>query len=287
MLYNSIPYYLADKLGLPYSNTIIPVELFINDEYQGMYVFSEHKEVGEGRIALDKDKGLLLELDAYYDEEWKFKSDNYNLPVMIQFPKEKDMTQEKFGEIKADFNASEELIYADTFPNNNYLDYFDDESFVNYMIVYELTRNTEINHPKSTYINKVDENGKYRMGIVWDFDWAFGYDSPYRVHYDLRYADKPLLSGSKAGTIFFQRIMSDPAIQSLFKQKWISFREDGFDDLIKHVKGYSDLIEKAVVRDHSVWGRRGANKDPKVNLKKTLDWLEAREVYLDQLVDSF
>ncbi len=292
MLYNSIPYYLADKLGLPYTNSIIPVELFINDEYQGMYVFSEHKEVGEGRIDIDKDEGLLLELDAYYDEEWQFKSDNYDLPVMIQFPKEKDMSEEKFNQIKADFNAFEALVFDDSFPNNNYLEFFDDESFVNYMIVYELTRNIEINHPKSTYINKVDADGKYRMGIVWDFDWAFGFNPTKRSHYNLSQANYPLLKDSnylrpKPGTLFFERIMSDPHIQNLFKDTWEGFRENGYDDLIEYVKDYGASIGKAVVRDHSVWGRRGANKDPKVNLEKTLKWLDTRAAYLDQYVESF
>src|SRR5699024_10827121 len=132
---------------------VIPVQVTLNDEYRGVYAFMEHKEGGEERIDIGDD-GLLLELDAYFDEEWQFHSDKYDLPVMLQYPKDKDMTQSAFADIKSDFEEFEELVYDSSFPDNNYLDYFDDESFVNYMIVYTLTANQEINHPKSTYINK-------------------------------------------------------------------------------------------------------------------------------------
>lgn len=117
--------------------------------------------------------GLLLELDSYSDEVWKFRSEKYELPVMLQFPKEKDMTREKRDEIKNDFDKFEVLVFDPEFPDNDYLDYFDDLSFVNYMIVYHLTLNREINHPKSTYINKL-AGGKYTMGIIWDFNHGFG-----------------------------------------------------------------------------------------------------------------
>jgi len=290
MLYNSIPFYLADKLGLPYCNTIIPVELFLNREYQGMYVFSEHKEVGPGRIGLNTDEGLLLELDAYFDEEWQFKSDEYKLPVMVKYPKE--MNDTKLNTIKVDFNTFEALVHADSFPNNNYLELFDADAFVSYMLVYELTKNGEINHPKSTYINKENKEGKYRMGIVWDFDWAFGFNSSTATHYNISSANSPLLSNpdsadAKPGTIFFSRIMSDPKIKKLFKEKWEEFRIDGYDELIEHVRDYSDLIEKAVARDHTVWDKRGSSNDPKKNLNKTLNWLDARATYLDKYVESF
>lgn len=172
MLYNSIPFKVGHLLEIPYTNTMIPVELTINGEYWGVYAFTEHKEVGEGRIDIGGD-GVLLELDSYYDEDWKFKSDNYSLPVMAQYPKSKNVTNGQFDVIRQDFNTFEQLVYDSSFPNNNYGDYFDDLSFVNYMIVYELTLNMEINHPKSTYMNKL-AGGKYRMGIIWDFDWGYG-----------------------------------------------------------------------------------------------------------------
>ena len=120
MLYNSIPFGTAYLLKLPYSNHIFPVDVTINGQYRGLYILTESLEVGKGRIDIGED-GTLLELDSYYDEKWKFISGKFKLPVMVKYPEEEDMTDEKLTEIKGDFEALEKLIYATDFPNNNYL----------------------------------------------------------------------------------------------------------------------------------------------------------------------
>lgn len=285
MLYNSVPFKAGQLLEIPYTNTIIPVELTINGKYRGMYAFTEHKEVGEGRIDIGDD-GLLLELDAYFDEDWQFHSQNYDLPVMVQFPKSKNMDEEKQNEIEGDFNALENLVYANSFPNNSYLDYFDDLSFVNYMIVYQLTLNQEINHPKSTYINK-PAGDKYKMGIIWDFDWGFGYEENGN-HYTPQSANTPLFwGGNHPGTRFFGRLMSDPHMQALFKKQWKWFKENKMDELKEYIYEYADIVALALERDHAEWGQRNASSNHETNLNRLLRWLDLRVVYIDNYVKDF
>lgn len=284
MLYNSIPFKAAHLLGIPYTNNVIPVEITINGVYQGIYAFMEHKEVGPGRIDIGID-GLLLELDQYYDEDWKFRSPLYNLPVMIQYPKSKDMNQEVFNMIQNDFNEFESLVYSDDFPNNGYLNYFDDVSYINYMIVYQLTLNQEINHPKSTYINKLSGE-KYRMGIIWDFDWAFGFEQM-GVHYSMSTVNTPLFwSPPFEGTNFFSRFMEDPHMQNLFKERWQWFRANAYESLRESVERYSEKISPSVPLDHAIWGPRGSTGNPTQDLQKVLNWLDARAEYLDSYIDN-
>ncbi|NLA16127.1 MAG: spore coat protein CotH [Bacteroidales bacterium] len=281
MLYNSIPFKAGQLLGIPYTNTMVPVELTINGEYRGVYAFTEHKEVGEGRIDVG-DGGLLLELDVYYDEDWKFWSAYSYLPVMIQYPKSKNMTEQLLQAIRGDFNNLDRLVQASSFPNNEYLDYFDDLSFVNYMIVYELTKNGEINHPKSTYINK-PAGGKYRMGIIWDFDWGYGFEEEY-MHYILVRANEPLFWGPDKeglGTRFFGRLMSDPHMQQLFKERWEWFKAEKMDLLKDYVIEYAQAVAPALADDHAIWGPRSASSNPQTNLQRILDWLDARAAYID------
>ncbi|NLA16126.1 MAG: spore coat protein CotH [Bacteroidales bacterium] len=281
MLYNSVPFKAGQLLGIPYTNTVVPVELTINGEYRGVYAFTEHKEVGVGRIDIGDD-GLLLELDVYYDEDWKFKSTPSNLPVMIQFPKSKNMNEQLLQAIEDDFNNLDRLVQDSSFPDNEYLDYFDDLSFVNYMIVYELTKNGEINHPKSTYINK-PAGGKYRMGIIWDFDWGYGYG--YRsTHFDLAMASESLFwgpGGEGLGTWFFERLMSDPHMRSLFKERWEWFKAEKMGLLKDYVIEYAEAVSQALADDHTVWGHRNATSNPQTNLQRLLDWLDARAAYID------
>lgn len=56
-------------------------------------------------------------------------------------------------------------------------DCLDMESFVNYMLVYNICGNREILWPKSLYMYKRSIDDVYHFGPVWDFDWAFSYDN--------------------------------------------------------------------------------------------------------------
>lgn len=290
LLYNSVPFKMAQLLDMPFTNTIIPVELTINGEYQGFYVFTEHKEVGPNRIDLG-DNGLLLEMDAYFDEELQFKSDKYDLPIMIKYPKAKNLTYVEgtslLQSVEDDFNEFESLVYSDDFPNTNYLDYFDSRAYVNYMLVYLLTHNREINHPKSTYFHKVGDS-KYRMGIIWDFDWGFGYSGGWaREHYDLSSADEPLFGiTEKPGKLFFERFLSDPIIVEELKERWNWFKINKYDELINYVNNYSLLVEQAYYNDHEVWGERGSSDDPAQDLDNLLQWLDKRVQYLDSYLNG-
>lgn len=284
MLYNSVPFKMGELLNMPFTNHIIPVELTLNDEYQGIYAFTEHKEVKANRINVGED-GILLEMDAYFDEDLQFKSDKYELPVMIKYPKYKNLNpveaQEILQNVQTDFNALESLIYDESFPNNNYLEYFDDLEFVNYMMVYQLTLNREINHPKSTYLHK-SKNGKYKMGIIWDFDWGFGF-AENGMHYAMNTVETPLfVEGDLPGKNFFSRIMEDPHIKSLFKSRWNDFRSQHYSTLKTHIKTYAAQVKQAYEKDHEVWEMRNASGDPDQDLQNLLNWLDARAQYIDQ-----
>lgn len=284
MLYNGIPFNMGKMLGIPFTNTMIPVNLYINGKDQGLYVFTESKEVRNGRIDLDKD-GILLEMDRYFDEKWKFESKNFNLPVMVQYPKEDDMDVAQLQNIQTDFETMESLIFDSSFPNNNYLEYLDDTAFINYMLVFELTNNREINIPKSIYLNKQSEDSKYRMGILWDFDWAFGFEDGITSHYDIQTAEYPLLLDNQdsSGTVFFKKIMSDVHMQQLFNDRWQWFKVNKFEELKDKLKDYSEWIRLAYNDDHLLWGERGATGDPDKDLQSAINWLDARARYMNNL----
>ncbi len=300
LLMNAIPYKMGHLLGMPYTNHIIPVELTLNGKDQGLYIFTEHKEVGPDRIDIGKGKqaGVLLELDSYFDEPYEFKSKQFQLPVMVKYPEldEWDNQQDidhRFNEIKDDFDAFEELVADPNFPNNNYLDYFNDTAFVNYLMIYMLTDNEEINHPKSTYINKRKGSQKYNMGIIWDFDWGFGFQSS-SSHFEMATANNNLFwEKEEAGTEFFQKFLSDPKITSLFKKRWNTFKTDLYPRLKKHVKDYAEIIRPIYDKEHTIWGMNNAmnNKDSSgdldTDLQKVLDWLDARVDHIDQVVSGW
>src|SRR5699024_3971312 len=124
------------------------------------------------------------------------------------------------------------IVADSSFPHNDYLDYFDDTAYVNYLLVYLLTDNEEINQPKSTYINK-SKHGKYRMGIIWDFDSGFGYIRG-NGFFNINTADGDLFWApdfyihNRKGTIFIKRFFKDPHMVSLIKKRWNWFENNKY-----------------------------------------------------------
>lgn len=284
LMLNAVASKTAKLLEMPYTNTMIPVDVTINGEYMGNYMFTEHKEVETNRINVT-DNGVLLELDIYYDEPWKFRSDNYDLPVMIAYPELEDYpiddAEIERDKIKADFQLLEDAVFDNSFPNNNYLDYIDLDALVNYLIVYNLTENKEINHPKSTYIHK-QKDGKYMMGPIWDFDWAFSYnewDRHFVSHSD------PLFTASGIGSQFFSRFLEDPVVQEAYRQKWASFKTSKLPELLMYIDNYADLIELSHELNYKKWQRGSGNFRSEVQSLRF--WVENRASYIDGYIANF
>lgn len=284
LMLNAVASKTAKMLDMPFTNTMIPVDVTINGEFMGNYMFTEHKEVEKNRINV-VDGGVLLELDAYFDEPWKFSSDNYNLPIMIAYPELEDYpvgdAEIERDKIKADFQLLENAIFGNSFPNNNYLDYIDKDALVNYLIVYNLTQNQEINHPKSTYMHK-QKDGKYMMGPIWDFDWAFSFNSQDR-HFNSY--SSPLLSGNGIGTQFFSRFLEDPVVQEAYRQIWVSFKASMLPELLMYIDEYADLIELSHELNYEKW-KRGSG-DFRNDIQSLRTWVENRASYIDNYVISF
>lgn len=281
LMCNAVAMKTGQLLEMPFTHHMIPVDVTLNGEYIGNYMFTEHKEVTENRINVGEG-GWLMELDTYFDEDYRFVSNKFGLPVMIQHPDLGKMAdgeaQSVFDEMKRDFNVLDELIYSESFPNNNYLDYFDAHAFVNYLIVYMLTDNEEINHPKSTYLYK-KKGGKYCMGPIWDFDWAFGYE--WRYTHFVEPNRSLFWSGDKAGrgTVFFTRILEDPAIVEVFKTEWTKFRGEKYPVLVEYIKEYAETIRESHASDQKRWNQSRGSVDRYRD--ELLEWLDKRVVYMD------
>ena len=277
-LLNAVGMKIGQLLEMPFTNTIIPVEVTLNGEYLGAYMWTEQIEVKQNRVNVGKD-GLLLNMDTNFDEPFQFSSSHFRLPVTIKYPKKIDF--QKVRAIRQDFEKLEALVASPDFPNNNYLDYFDAESFAKYLIVYMLTANEEINHPKSTYLYKT-ATGKYTMGPIWDFDWGFGFEGTLE-HFSN--PTKPLFwSSSAKGTQFFSKFLSDPIIQQMVKEQWATFEATQFQELMHYIDEYAFIIRGARTRDFVLWAQGTNNFDGEVATLK--NWLSSRARFMQNYIDE-
>lgn len=244
LMLNSVAFKIGRLLELPFTNHAIPVDVVLNGIYKGSYLLTEQIEVKENRVDLDENNSVMWELDSYWDDEPKFKSTAFNLPVMVKDP---DLTTEQFEYWKKDFNAFTTQFAKEPLEGNSYVDMIDIESVAKFLITFNLVHNMEINHPKSVFLHK-ERNGKYVMGPIWDFDWAYDYEGTSN-HFG-RY-NTPLFSSSMngVGTAFFQRFLQDSRVKTIYKRTWQDFKNNKLDALLQYVDDYAVMLKPSVERN--------------------------------------
>ena len=279
MMANAIGMKVAQLVGTPGANHILPVELYINGKYMGSYNLTEKVGLSANSIDIDDTQGLLLELDEYYDETYRFKSSIYSLPVNLHEP---DLTDESladyadeyFSSIKSDFNA-----YATAVSTKQHTDYIDVDAFCRYILVNNMILNFEINHPKSTYLYKDHRNyeeSKYVFGPVWDLDWAFGYENS--ANYFKSSSSNNLFDKDWTAKPFFRlQLLGSTPLLRYYNKLCNEFVDNHLDELLDYVHDYYDYAKPSLVHNNEVWGD-GANYES--SLTNATNWLKKRASYI-------
>lgn len=276
---NAFAMKIAELLKVPYANHMIPVNVVLNGVYRGSYMLTEKVGFNAGSIDdIDETKSILWELDVAYDEDYKFKSTYYNLPVMVKDPDMSEYDASVFNDWKQDFNDMEYAVYS----KSSFADKIDMQSVVNYMIINNICGNFELNWPKSVYLYKT-QGDKYHLGPVWDFDWCFGYTQ--------NSADRGNLhvwlianNGYSNGKKFFKKLVKEESFLSLYKQTWEKFYNEKLPELWKFFDEYAELIEPTVYRNNEKYAQR-ESRDAAV--KRLREWIEARINFINDESENY
>lgn len=279
LMTNAVAMNIGKQLGMPFTNDIIAVDLTVNGVYRGNYNLTQQIEVKEGRVDIGDD-GVLWELDSYFDEDRKFRSTHYNLPVMLKDPDPDSDGQ--FEAWKSDFQNFENMLVANSFPNNSYANVFDKQQFVNFLIVNFLVGNHEVNHPKSIFMHK-RLGGKYTMGPIWDFDFAFGFSEENSRTY-FNYVDMSIIVNNEnsIGGIFYNRLLQDPEIKLLFVKTWNDYKSKKFDNLMQFIENYASKIRESQKKDYLKW--RVGNNNHAQNKASMKTFLRKRVSLIDAFI---
>lgn len=173
---NALAFDIAREMGnfaFVNSNRFVDVEL--NGEYIGLYQLTEQVERAKSRVNIGVD-GVLLSLDVDDGPEESpaagnnFISSVYRMPVAVKYPKNPDGAT--LDSIREDFAVLESLIHERKI--DSVKTRLDVSSYIDFILLQEITRNVELAAPRSMYLYK--EKGKYYLGPVWDFDGGFAFD---------------------------------------------------------------------------------------------------------------
>lgn len=174
--------------GIPWNVNGQFVELVYNGVHVGNYYLCEQIKIDENRLNIQAEYdagdfpslsteqianfGYLLECDDNYDEVTKFVTKHY---IPFQFKDDTDAAGVILDYVQGKVQDIEDALYKG-FKNNDASAYahaylnLDLPSVVDQLLIYEMTMNSEMGHPKSVYMY-MDGKGKLCAGPVWDFDW--------------------------------------------------------------------------------------------------------------------
>jgi len=259
LIMNTVAFELGQRFGLPFTNHYNHVELYLNNSYQGSYMLTEQVQVKKSRVNVSETEGFLVEMDQYYDEDPKFRTNRLELPIMIKSPDLGDNPGLDLSFVKEAINDLEAALFDESkgFPDNNYKELIDVDVMIHFMMINELMRNVEVKHPKSIYMYK-DKGGKIGFGPLWDFDWAFGYEDGHYQYFQLSQAGSLLMRPNYSwdgwvGSQFFSRFFDDPEFLAKYKARWNELYATQITTMDTFIEEMGQKLEKSELQNASVW----------------------------------
>ncbi|MGN0728806.1 CotH kinase family protein [Treponema sp.] len=285
------------------------ITLFLNGKYLGLYGLTEKVEVEKNRVEFEGE-GFLAEIDSHEGRPYKFIS-NSGIRFNIRSPKS---SQENYEKWAAKIQSLEDVLYSEEWKGGEgYKKYFDMDSFVDWYLLAEFSKNYDAKFYNSVFMNYDYKTEKLYMGPSWDHDIAFGnsaksstfssvYGSPMSSNawINLFYFFDPLKNSTAAGDYdgflinqshWYNRLFADEEFVALVKDRWQEKRKELWDS-IEWLRKQGEALDAAAELNDSVWHILGSAAWPRVpgyRKRKTyksevdflVEWCEKRFLWLD------
>lgn len=248
----------------------IPVDVYMNGIYQGVYTLGEQLEVRSSRLPLDDslanvETGYLLEIGGADPDVDKAGWDSFDLPsgcgknIKIKSPdtevdpnSDYNWTQEHYDFIYNYMCKADKAITTLT----DYDKYINVDSFIDWFLVHEFTYNLDSCFHRSCFITK-PKLGRLEMGPVWDFDLAFGNmykDNP-------KYDDWATIgcgdSNSYIGITWYNYLMTDDEFRAKVRVRWDQVKDTMLQTALDTLMGNKETILPSAEMNFRVWDTLG------------------------------
>lgn len=286
------------------------LELYIDDNYYGLYYLTEKVEIGENRINLKDSSGIIVELDNLHTTEENcpiyskngdcfnlkdaVNKDIYTTPIVSTGPNSYISSTpmvtfiDKINQLitsinKKDFSSIENII--------------DIDSFAKYFLINEFTDNPDA-YGSSFFFYFDGENDKIHAGSGWDFDASLG--NPYLAIEGIDHDEliSPLhdmilkeyipekTSRKNTSPQHLERIstllydlMEIPEFENRVKEIYQETLSGRNEELLDHIRSQAEYIREAALRDQDRWKIK-ANFDDEVDY--LIDWVAKRYDHFEQ-----
>lgn len=271
---------MNELIGMPWTPSYMPCNVFINNDYRGCYLLIESvKRNSDSRLNVDENTGFIVERDPYWwNESIYFSTDYFNMSNGYRwtwkYPDEDDVTEEITEYVQSSINRAEKSI-----KEGNYEQYIDVNSFASWILAHDIL-GTWDSGGSNLYLMRYDNNSLLQMANMWDFDTIFwmNKDSFSRYHtesYDYYF---PLLFNNVNTTFLYAYINKWNKIKDIIPQQIIDF-----------IKEFADSEEgKALQLSREYYTKRWNKELTTVSedVEKVTDWFNNHLPWLDTTINN-
>jgi hypothetical protein len=287
-------------------------------DYQGIYMLAEKIKRDNNRVNISKLEpielsgddvtgGYILKVDktsgnsgagffSAYPPSWR--SGNQVIEFQYEYPSYDKIANEQKIYIQNYIKQFEKVLSSDTYDDevNGYAKYIDVDSFIDFLIVNEVSRNVD-GYRLSTFLykDKDSDDGKLTMGPVWDFNLAFGnadYCSGSEITgwaYDF---NSVCNSDYWLVPFWWRRLLTDSNFKQKLALRWQELRAGKLmnSEIFSYVDSLSNVLKaeatqrnfaKWPVLGHYVWPNQFVGPTYESEIEWMKEWINSRMLWLD------
>ena len=280
---NKLVFDMAKESGLAYSPEARWVDLYLNGEYEGLYLLSEQNEVHQERVALESPEGFLVSVERHgrmVTQNLPYVETNAKQTVRVRYPKEP--TQETLLALERIWQSAENAILADdgidSVTGKHWTDLIDLDSWVRKYLVEEVVGNFDANFISQFfyYDGNVGQEKIY-AGPVWDYDLSMG--KVWQTEgLDFWVANRPSVN-DEFDTPWFYELYQKEEFQTCLKEIFSSEMILLIDGIGSKVDEYTNQISQAICANNIRWTVEGFAEEVE-EIKK---YFEQRKAFLSNV----
>ena len=253
LLRNDVAFEAARRTAIEWTPAGRFVDFYLDGVHLGNYWMGEKVNVEQGNFLAD----YLFLFDSS-DETWDFSSSkgvwkngkDGGIPVQVKYP-DLDDVENPTAVIQAAQQALRTI--EDGLWTDNWSKYINVDSFVDWLLVYELSMNGEAFHPKSCYFYIRD--GILYAGPVWDFDWG--------TFCSNSYYNKNMTGLINFKALYFGRLTTLKEFRKRIKERWAVLKPQ-FQSLDSYIDAKAEEIRVSEAINSTLWPFYGKDMSGKV-----------------------
>jgi subtilisin-like proprotein convertase family protein len=276
LMRNVMTYHLSRQMGHWAARTRY-CEVVINGQYWGVYAFMEKIKRDNHRVDIKKlapedttgielTGGYILKIDKSTGGTGAGWQSPFPPPVhpqnqviyfQYEYPEYEELQPQQIEYIQSYVDTFETALYDFSYyPTNDYREYIDMDSFVDFFILNELSRNVD-GYRLSAFFFK-DRGGKLVMGPLWDFDIAW-HNADYCEGWNSQgwaYEFGNYCPGDYWQIPFWwQRLLTDPVFTGKLRCRWDDLRNGllSTDSVMQYIQDVADTLDEGQERNFVQW----------------------------------